>query len=119
MEEVIDARPFITRIASEVPVQQPACALLTCVEHEALQFLRSEGRFIAQTDPQGESQARTQYGHILGTRTYHSAPDGTIIPNLQALHHQRLNLILNRLKDLEGGPEKAGVGGSIPSLATI
>jgi hypothetical protein len=27
-------------------------------------------------------------------------------------------LILNRLADLEGGPEKAGVGGSIPSLAT-
>jgi hypothetical protein len=28
-------------------------------------------------------------------------------------------LILNRLAQLEGGPEKAGVGGSIPSLATI
>ena len=31
---------------------------------------------------------------------------------------QQLPLILNRLAYLEGGPEKAGVGGSIPSLAT-
>jgi hypothetical protein len=36
----------------------------------------------------------------------------------QAADPQQLAFIPNRLADSVGGPEKAGVGGSIPSLAT-
>jgi hypothetical protein len=35
------------------------------------------------------------------------------------LSYQSRPLILSHLGPLAGGPEKAGVGGSIPSLATI
>jgi hypothetical protein len=31
---------------------------------------------------------RTQYGHILGTKTYHSVPEGTATPKLQAPQNQ-------------------------------
>jgi len=33
-------------------------------------------------------QARTQYGHILGTKTYHLAPDGTTTRTRLHLIHQ-------------------------------
>jgi hypothetical protein len=39
--------------------------------------------------------------------------------NSQAVSHELLPLIPNHFAGSVGGPEKAGVGGSIPSLATI
>jgi hypothetical protein len=42
---------------------------------------------------------RTQYGHTLGIKTYHSAPEGTTTTKLQTTQHQQLIQILNRLAD--------------------
>jgi len=63
--------------------------------------LIEDGRYssFAAKNDSPRRQARTQYGHILGTKTYHLAPDGTTTQIRVPLICQQLTMILNRLAD--------------------
>jgi len=63
--------------------------------------LVEDGRYssFAEKNDSPRRQARTQYGHILGTNTYHLAPDGTTTRIRVPLICQQLTMILNRLAD--------------------
>ena len=66
----------------------------------------------------GELDGREQYANIAGAETSQVVLHHPKSNNSQAVLHQSLPLIPNHFAGSVGGPEKAGVGGSIPSLAT-
>ncbi len=64
-------------------------------------------------------RAGEQYGHIEGAKMAQVIPIGPNLLPLQVPLAQTLLLISNHLAVSISSPEKAGVGGSIPSLATM
>ena len=60
-----------------------------------------------------------QYPNIEGPKTAQIIPSHPKQPRRQPFSHQLHPLSPDYLANSVGGPEKAGVGGSIPSLATI
>jgi hypothetical protein len=63
--------------------------------------------------------SREQYGNIEEAKTSQMIPNGPKPRFLQVFVGHELPLILNHLALSISSPEKAGGGGSIPSLATI
>jgi hypothetical protein len=61
---------------------------------------------------------REQYANIAGAEPAQIILRHAKSSNSQTFLHQSLPLIPNHFAVSVGGPEKAGVGGSIPSLAT-
>jgi hypothetical protein len=62
--------------------------------------------------------AREQYANIEKPRIDQTSPHQPKAPVTQARYSQQDPLTSNHFGNSVGGPEKAGVGGSIPSLAT-
>ena len=61
---------------------------------------------------------REQYANIEGPKIAELSPNEPKATIEQAISYQSIPLIPGPLSGSAGGPEKAGVGGSIPSLAT-
>ena len=62
---------------------------------------------------------REPYANIEGPKTAQPIPRHPKSPLLQPFSHHLRTLIPDHMANSVGGPEKAGVGGSIPYLATM
>jgi hypothetical protein len=74
--------------------------------------------FLFQQNPEAPL-GREPYANTEAPNSAQTSPQEPKARSLQASIRQSFPLILDQLASSSGSPEKAGVGGSIPSLATI